>query len=360
VAGAAAELAHCMPATARAADFERTLADWRFIRPASAEQPLGIGRAVDADVLPGGAAEVLLDFYPDPDRYWDPLGRFVVLQRGPTWTIAFDAAGLPGRTPLGEPWNSWTWNVAQTADISGDGLAEVLLKRSWNNGHNGYFAEWLVLSADVAPGLRLAWRDDEPHALASYALDAAGRGLTVTHPVGAFPGRGIARRFRWDGAGLALTERKVDPPTQAVAALARVDAALAAGDEAGVRSGLSLAGKVFSYSAGQPPVMDDESLLAEWALLRFAQWEMAHRGGDPARVQVDQATLALFGASGQRKLLDTFVAATLPYSDPAAAGRAGCAAIAGLLAREPETLTALSVASRGALTYTVATACVAR
>jgi hypothetical protein len=71
-----------------------------------------------------------------------------------------------------------------------------------------------------------------------------------------------------------------------VASLARADAALAAGDEAGVRAGLALAGKVFSYSAGQPPVMDDESVLAEWALLRFAQWEMAHRGGDPARVRI--------------------------------------------------------------------------
>ena len=153
-----------------------------------------------------------------------------------------------------------------------------------------------------------------------------------------------------------------------MAALARVDAALAAGDEAGVRSGLELVGKVFSYSAGQPPMMDDESALAEWALLRFAQWEMAHRGGDPARVRNDLATLELFrsaararaGTPGRGKLLDTFVNATLPFSDPAAAGRAGCAAIAALVTREPETLAVLAEASRGALTYTPATACVGR
>jgi hypothetical protein len=258
--------------------------------------------------------------------------------------------------------------VAQTADVSGDGLAEILLKRFWNNGHNASFAEWLVLSADGAPGLRVVWRDDEPHALAVYSLDPAGRGVTVTHPVGAFPGRQIMRRFRWDGGGLALTEQQIDPPTEAVAALARADAALAAGDETGVRAGLALAGKVFSYSAGQPPVMDDESVLAEWALLRFAQWEMAHRGGDPARAQNDLATLELFRTAararaetpGRGKLLDTFVNATLPFSDPATAGRAGCAAVAALVAREPETLAVLAEASRGTLTYTAQTACVAR
>jgi len=57
VAGAAAaELTRCMSPDARAADFEKTLADWHFLRPASAEQPLGVGGAVDADVLPGGAS----------------------------------------------------------------------------------------------------------------------------------------------------------------------------------------------------------------------------------------------------------------------------------------------------------------
>ena len=157
-----------------------------------------------------------------------------------------------------------------------------------------------------------------------------------------------------------MIERNIDPPTQAVAALARVDAALAAEDEAGVRAGLVLVGKVFSYSAGQPPVMDDESVLAEWALLRFAQWEMAHRGGDPDRVRNDLATLELFRSAGRGKLLDAFVSATLPFSDPAAAGRAGCAAIAALVTREPETLAVLAEASRGALTYTAQTACVAR
>ena len=368
VAGAATELARCMPLDARAADFEKTLADWKFVRPATAEQPLGIGGAVEADVLPGGAAEVLLDFYPDPDRFWDPLGRFVVFQRGAAWTIASDAAGLPGHTPLDAPWSSWSWKVAQTADISGDGLSEILLKRFWNNGHNAYFAEWLVLSAEGGAGLRPAWQEDEPHALAVYGLDPAGRGVTVTHPVGAFPGRQISRRFRWDGAGLAQTERKIDPPTEAVASLVRADAALAAGDEAGVRAGLALAGKVFSYSAGQSPVMDDESVLAEWALLRFAQWEMAHRGGDPDRVRMDLATLEFFrnaararaDTPGRGKLLDTFVNATLPFSDPAATRRAGCAAVAALAAREPETLAALAEASRGGLTYTAATACVGR
>jgi hypothetical protein len=357
-----------MPPAALAADFEKTLAEWKFLRPPTLEQPIGVGGAVDADVLPGGGTEVLLDFYPDPDCYWEPLGRFIVLQRGPAWTIAFDAAGLPGRTPLGEPWSSWSWRAAQTADVTGDGLSEILLKRSWNNGHNASFAEWLILSADGAPGLRLAWRDDERHSLAAYALDPAGRGVTVTHPVGAFSGRQIARRFRWDGAGFPEVERRIDPPTQAVATLARVDAALAAGDEAGVRAGLMLAGRVFSYSAGQPPVMDDESVLAEWALLRFAQWEMAHRGGDPARVRTDLATLELFRSParapadtpGRGKLLDTFVNATLPFSDQFAAGRAGCAAIAALIAREPETLSVLAEATRGALTYTPATACVAR
>ncbi|MEO6063847.1 MAG: hypothetical protein ABIQ99_18100 [Thermoflexales bacterium] len=160
--------------------------------------------------------------------------------------------------------------------------------------------------------------------------------------------------------------------TPAVGAFAQCAAAraaqvrVAAGDEAGVRSGLALAGKVFSYSAGQPPVMDDERILAEWALLRFAQWEMAHRGGDPARVRNDLATLELLrlGARaqadtpGRGKVLDTFVNATLPFSDPAAAGRAGCATIAQWLLREPETLAALSDASRGALTCTPAKACI--
>ena len=94
-----------MPLDARAADFEQALTDWKFMRPATAEQPLGVGGAVDADVLPGGAAEVLLDFYPDPNRFWDPLGRFVVFQRGAAWTIAYDAAGLPGHTPLDAPWS---------------------------------------------------------------------------------------------------------------------------------------------------------------------------------------------------------------------------------------------------------------
>ena len=204
--------------------------------------------------------------------------------------------------------------------------------------------------------------------MAVYTLDPAGRGLTVTHPVGAFPGRQISRRFGWDGAGFVLSAQTVDPPIEAVAALARVDAALAADDEAGVRAGLDLVGRVFSYSAGQRPVMDDESVLAEWALMRFAQWEMAHRGGNPERVRNDLATIELFRAvararadtPGRGKLLDAFVTGTGPYSDPAAAGRAGCAAVAALIAREPETLATLAAATRGALTYTAATACVAR
>jgi hypothetical protein len=73
---------------------------------------------------------------------------------------------------------------------------------------------------------------------------------------------------------------------------------------------------------------------------------------NPARARAD--------TPGRGKLLDAFINATLPFSDPAAAGRAGCAAVAALIAREPETLAVLAEASRGGLTYTAATACVAR
>jgi len=311
-------------------------------------------QAADVDVLPGGGAEIVLALLPGDATPWDPRGQLAVLQRptapGQGWTVHAGLSAEPGVTPLGEPWSNWRYALGPGQDLSGDGLAEVLVRRSWNSGHNAAFADWMLISGGSG-ALRVLWREAEPDPLVTVQLDAAARGVRIAHRVGFAEGRTLERRLVVDGNALVERSRTVDPPRAAVAALTRAGDALARGGDPAPEA-LPLLGGVYSYSAGQAPPMSDEAILAEWALLRYAQGLTAHPPADPSARNMAGGTLDLFASAAARR------------SDTLAQGRligayrsGGCAAVRALLDQQPGLLDQLAAASGGALRFTPAEAC---
>ena len=168
----ATALAACLPAQATAADTSRLLAAWERINDEW-------GGATQADVLPGGGPELLVRYHADlKEVSWNPQGTFIVLQqRDGRWRSAseIDGAMLGIRDVNGAPWTNWSYHIINTADLTGDGLDDVVAELRYSNGLHVGFRYLALLTAHPDVKSREVGAA-EPRAAKSRAAGGIGEG----------------------------------------------------------------------------------------------------------------------------------------------------------------------------------------
>ena len=218
LAATASVLAACLAPEATPADAERLLHAWKRV---GGEW----GGVAQADVLPAAGQELLVRFHADLSQVsWNPQGQFVVLAHDrAAWRVVFDAASLRLTTPQGETWSNWRYQAPIIADLTGDGLDDLLVELIYSNGlHVGLRHLALLTAHDAGPGesLRLAFSADTTLTRPTVRL-TPGRGRQDLEMIIAGPTQtpAITRTLSFDGASLTFAAETINPAASSAAAV---------------------------------------------------------------------------------------------------------------------------------------------
>ncbi len=206
-------LVACLAGEATAADAARLLAAWGRINGEW-------GGVTQADVLPGRGTELIVGYHADPGTAgWNPRGRLLVLQRtGQTWQVGFDGAGIQTQNPFGAPWDNWSYHILATDDVTGDGLADLLMTVDYSNGLHAGAQYTVLLTADAGGqgvGLRVVYREDTSFTRSTFNT-ATWQGRPAIQAV-IRPGRStpsapaITRTLAFGGQSLTQVKEEIDP-----------------------------------------------------------------------------------------------------------------------------------------------------
>jgi hypothetical protein len=238
----AAVLAACLPAGASASDASRMLATWQ-------RTDGEWGGVTEADVLPGGGPELLANFHADlKEAAWNPQGKFVVLQalgpgsrsaEGGAWRVAFelDAGRLGIRDVNGAPWTNWSYHILDTADLTGDGLDDVVMELRYSNGMHVVFRYLALLTAQPAekssgiggptpnaigeagsPTMRVAYLEDTVRTRPAYHLVERGNHTVLESTISVREKSAITRTLAFNGSAFEVAGEEINPTASTVSA----------------------------------------------------------------------------------------------------------------------------------------------
>jgi hypothetical protein len=215
--GTAGALAACLPAGATPAGVARLLTGWQRID----DEWGGVTRA---DVLPGGGPELLVRYHADlTEASWNPQGKFVVLQQqGDGWRVAFELDG--GRLGIvdanGAPWTNWSYHILDTADLTGDGLDDVIAELRYSNGLHVAFRYLALLTAhpgsggveeSKSAGLRVAYLEDTARTRPAYHLIDLDRRKALQSVISVRGQSAITRTLAFDGSVFERVAEEINP-----------------------------------------------------------------------------------------------------------------------------------------------------
>jgi hypothetical protein len=211
-------LAACLPAGARAADAVHLLTAWERINDEW-------GDVSHANVLPGGGPELLVRYHADlKEVSWNPQGKFVILQlQDGGWRVAseFDGAQLGIKDANGAPWTNWSYHILDTADLTGDGLEDVVAELRYSNGLHVAFRYLTLLTAhsDGGPsGLRVAYLEDTNRTRPAYRLIDSGGRKTLQSIIAVRDQGAITRTLAFTGEVFEMAGEEINPAASTVSA----------------------------------------------------------------------------------------------------------------------------------------------
>ena len=218
LADTASVLAACLAPEATPIDAERLLRAWARV---GAEW----GGVTQADVLPAPGQELLVRFHADLSQViWNPQGQFVVLAHAENrWRPMFDAINLKLTTPQGERWSNWRYQAPIVADLTGDGLDDILIELIYSNGLHVGLNHLLLLTAHGAgplESLRLAFSADTTLTRPTVRLAPGARRQDLQMVIaGPTHTPTITRTLSFGGASLTRVAETINPTASSTAAV---------------------------------------------------------------------------------------------------------------------------------------------
>lgn len=210
----AAAMAACLPANASAEEAEQRLRRWQQ----ATKSHWGGAQAVD--ILPGGGDELILTYHANlAEVIWNPQGKIAVLQNtAEGWRVPFEspdptAERMDGRQTLA---GNWSFHPAAVGDVTGDGLADLLLEQRWSNGTHAYVSYTKLLTADSAgsESLRVIYLEVGSHTHPRYQID----GQAVKSIIAIDNQAAITRTYRLAGDSFALAAQAINPAAAVLSA----------------------------------------------------------------------------------------------------------------------------------------------